>query len=81
MSCRRGAGRGQSWVQGHTDNGQCYIKPPENQPIVSVVGLSGLLPTFISNEHYLARAGLDISFYCVHPARLFFSAWQKQGLE
>lgn len=24
---------------------------------MSVVGLSGLLPTFISNEHYLAQAG------------------------
>lgn len=57
MSCRRGAGQGQSQVQGHTNNGQCYIKPPKNQPIMSVVGLSGLLPTFISNEHYLARAG------------------------
>lgn len=56
-SCWHGAGRGHSWAQRHTNNGQCYVKPPENQPIVSVVGLSGLLPTFVSNEHYLARAG------------------------
>lgn len=57
MSCRHGAGRGHSWAQGHTNHGQCDIKPLENQPIVSAVALPGLLPTFILNEHYLARAG------------------------
>lgn len=34
-----------------------YVKPQECRIIVSVVFLSGLLPTFFSNEYYLSQAG------------------------
>lgn len=54
VSCRHRVGRGHSWAQGHTNNGECDVKPLENQLVMSAVGLSGLLPTFVSNEHYLS---------------------------